>query len=73
LKGHTCKAEIINVAEFLSTKYAVDEFLNIDSQGSNEPNMNSRVKTSAQFSEKLNQSCETSDSRNEGVQHTKAR
>jgi hypothetical protein len=61
LKGLTFKAEIINVAEYLSTKYAEDEFLNIDSQDSNEPNMNSTVKTSVKFSEELNQSNETSD------------
>ena len=61
MKGLTFKAEIINVAEYFSTKYAEDEFLNIDSQDSNEPNMNSTVKTSAKFSEELNQSNETSD------------
>ena len=73
MKGHTYKAEIMNVAEYLSTKYAEDEFLNIDSQGSNEPNMNSTVKTSAQFSEELNRSSETSDILKEGVQHINAR
>jgi hypothetical protein len=41
LKGHAYKAEIINVAEYLSRKCAEDEFLNIGSQDSNEPNMNS--------------------------------
>jgi len=61
LKGLAFKAEIINVAEYLSTKYAEDEFLNIESQDSNEPNMNSTVKTSAKFSEELNQSDQTGD------------
>jgi len=35
--------------------------------------MNSTVKTSAEFSEELNQSNETSDTKNEGGQHMKAR
>jgi hypothetical protein len=65
LKGHAYKAEIINITEYLSTKYAEDEFLNIDSQDSNEPNMNSTVKTPAKFSEELNQSNETSDTQKE--------
>jgi hypothetical protein len=67
------KAETINIAEYLNTKYK-DQFVNIvKSHKSNQPNMNSTIKTAAKVAEELRQSNENSDTKKEGVQHTKAR
>jgi hypothetical protein len=35
------KAEVINIAEYLNTKYIEDQFFNIKSHKSNQPNLNS--------------------------------
>ena len=39
----TYKAEIINLAEYLNTKYNEDQFVNIKSHECNQPNMNSTI------------------------------
>ena len=49
------KAEVINTAEYLNTKYIEDQFLNIKSHKSNQPNFNSMLKVTAKFAEDLNQ------------------
>jgi len=51
----TYKAEIINIAEYLDTKYTEDQFVNIvKSHESNQPNMNSTIKVAANVAEELN-------------------
>ena len=68
------KAEIINIAEYLNTNYKEDQFVNIfKSQESNQPNMNSIIKTAAKIKEELSQPNENSDAKQDGIQHTKAR
>jgi hypothetical protein len=48
----TYKAGIINNAEYLTTKYAEDQFVIISkSHESNQPNINSRIKMAAKFAE----------------------
>jgi len=55
----TYKTEIINISEYLNTKYIEDQFVNIvKSHESNKPNMNSSIKEAAKFAEELNQSNE---------------
>ena len=52
----TYKAEIISIVEYLSIKYAEDQFVNIvKSHNSNQPNMNSTIKRAAKVAEALNQ------------------
>ena len=52
----TYKAEIINIAEYLSIKYAEDRFVNIvESHMSSQPKMNSTIQTAAKVAEALNQ------------------
>ena len=52
----TYKAEIISIAEYLSIKYAEDQFVNIvRSHDSNQPNMNSTIKAVAKVTEACNQ------------------
>ena len=68
------KAEIINIAEYLNTNYKENQFVNIvKSHESTQPNMNSIIKTAAKITEELNQSYEKSDTKQDGIQHTKAR
>jgi hypothetical protein len=51
------KEQIINIAEYLNTRYAEDQFVNIfKSHEIIQPNMNSTIKTAAKVAEKLNQS-----------------
>jgi hypothetical protein len=58
------KEQIINNAEYLNTKYAEDQFVNIfKSHEINQPNMNSRIKTAAEVAEKLNQLNEKCDTK----------
>ena len=58
------KAETINTAEYLNTKYTEDQFLNIvKSHESNQPNMNSTIKVEAKVAEELTQSNENSDTK----------
>jgi hypothetical protein len=50
------KAEIINIAEYLNTKYKEDQFVNIVKvHESTQPNMNSTLKSAAKVLEELNQ------------------
>jgi hypothetical protein len=49
------KAEIINIAEYLNTKYKEDQFVNIVKvHESPQPNMNSTLKSAAKILEELN-------------------
>jgi hypothetical protein len=49
------KTEIINIAEYLNTKYKGDQFVNIvKNHESTQPNMSSIVKLEAKFTEDLN-------------------
>lgn len=68
----TYKAEIINIAEYLNTKYKEDRFVNIvKNQESSQPNMNSTIKTAVKVAEELNQ-MRTVTKKKEGIQCTKA-
>ena len=50
------KAEIINIAEYLNTKYKEDQFVNIVKvHESTQPNMNSILKSAAKITEELSQ------------------
>ena len=50
------KAEIINIAESLNTKYKDDQFVNIvNDHESTQPNMNSILKSAAKIVEELSQ------------------
>jgi len=70
----THKAEIINTAKYLNTKCIEDQFVNIvKSHESNQPNMNSTIKSAAKVAEELNQTNENSDTNKEGIQHVKAK
>jgi hypothetical protein len=61
----TYKAEIINIAEYLNTKCKEDQFENIvKSHESNQPTVNSTIKTAAKIVEELNQTYENSDKKN---------
>ena len=51
-----CKAEIINIAEYLNTNYKQDQFVYIvKSHDSTQPNMSSLIKTAAKITEELSQ------------------
>ena len=68
------KAEIINIAEHLSTNHKEDQFVSIvKSHESTQPNMNSIIKRAANITEELSQPNEKSDAKQDGIQHTKAR
>jgi len=68
------RAEIINIAECLNTNCKEDQFVNIViSHESTQPNINSIIKTAAKITEKLSQPNEKSDTKQDGIQHTKAR
>jgi len=70
----TYKAEIINTAKYLHTKYAEDQLVNtVKSQAGNQPNMNSTTETAAKVAEELNQSNGNIDTEKEGIQHRQAR
>jgi hypothetical protein len=70
----TYKGETINIAEYLKTKYAEDQFVNIiKSNKSHQPSMKSTMKMAAKFAQKLNQSHENSDTKKEGMQQIKAK
>ena len=65
------KAEIINISEYLNTKYREDQFFNIAKvHESTQPNMNSILKSAAKIIEELNQ---LNDAKQDGMQHTKGR
>jgi len=65
------KADIINIAKYLNTKYAEDQFVNIVK--SSQSNMNSTVKMVAKVAEELNQSNENSVTKREDIQHINKR
>ena len=68
------KAEIINTAEYLNANYKEYQCVNIvKSHESTPPNMNSIIKTATKITEELHQPNETSDAKQDGIQHTKAR
>jgi hypothetical protein len=70
----TYKAEIINIAKYLNKKYKEGQFINIcKSHERNRPNINSTFKIATKIVDELNQSNEKSDTKKEGMQHTKAR
>ena len=64
----------MNIAEYLNTNYKKDQFVTIvKSQQSNQPNMNSIIKTAAKITEELSQPNEKSDAKQDGIQDIKAR
>ena len=68
------KAEISNIAEHRNTNYKEDRFVTIaKSHESNQPNMNSIIKTAAEMKEELNKPNEKSDGKQDGIQQTMAR
>jgi hypothetical protein len=69
-----CKAEIINFAEYLNTKYKEDQFINIVKvRESTQPNMNSILKSAAKVIEELSQLSGTNDAKQDEMQHTNGR
>jgi len=70
----TYKAEIINTAEYMKTKYKKDPFVNIvKSHESTQTNTSSTIKAAANVAQELNQSNENGDTNNLGIQHIKAK
>jgi septation ring formation regulator EzrA len=68
------KTEIINITEYLNTKYIGDQFVNIvKNYESTQPNMNSIVKLAAKIIEDLNKLNEKNDAKQDEIQHTKAK
>ena len=68
------KAEIINIAEYLNTKYKEDQFVNIVKvHESTQPNMNSILKSAANIIEETSQLSGMNDAKQDGMQHTKGR
>lgn len=60
----TCRAEIINIAEYLNTESRENRFVNItENHESNQPNTNSTIKRTTKFTEELNQSNKNSDTK----------
>jgi hypothetical protein len=60
----TYKPEIINIAEYLNTKYAEDRFVNIiKSHDSSQSNMSSTIKKAAKVVEEVNESNKNSDTK----------
>jgi hypothetical protein len=58
------KTEMINIAEYLNTKYKGDQFVNIvKNHESTQPNINSIVKLVAKITEDLNQLNEKNDAK----------
>jgi hypothetical protein len=70
----TYKAEINNIAEYLNTNYKEDQFVNIvKNQESIQPNVNSIIKSSAKITEVLSHLSGKSDTKQDEIQHMKAR
>jgi len=66
------KAEIINIAEYLNTKYKEDLFVNIVKvHESTQRNMNSILKSASKIIEKINQLIGKNDAKQDGMQHRK--
>ena len=52
----TYKAEMVNTAEYMNTQFAEDQVLNlVNSNESNQPNINSTIKMAAKVAAELNQ------------------
>jgi hypothetical protein len=69
----TYKAEIINIAEYLNTKYKEDQFVNIVKvHESTQPNMNSILKSVAKIIEEFSQ-LNGDNAKQDEMQHTKGR
>jgi len=70
----TYKGEIKNTAEYPNTKYKENQFVNtVTSHESNQPNMNSAIKTPAKVVGELNHSDENNATKKEGIKYTNAR
>jgi hypothetical protein len=70
----TYEREIINIVEYLNTKYKGDQFVNIvKNHESTQPNMNSIVKLAAKITEDSNQPNGKNDAKQDEIQHTKAK
>jgi ElaB/YqjD/DUF883 family membrane-anchored ribosome-binding protein len=68
------KAEIINIAEYLNTKYKEDQFVNVVKVHENtQPNMNSILKSAAKIIGELNQLDGKNDAKQDEMQHLKGR
>jgi len=68
------KAEIINIAGYLNTKYKEDLFVYIvNVHESTQPNMNSILKSAANIIEELSQLSGKNDAKQVEMQHTKGR
>jgi hypothetical protein len=68
------KAEIINIAEYLNTKYKEDQFVNIVKvHESTQPNTNSIRKSAAKITEELSQLNGMNYAKQDGMQHKKGR
>jgi GMP synthase PP-ATPase subunit len=68
------KTEIINIAEYLNTKYKGNQFVNIvKNHESTQPNMNSIVKLATKITENLSQLNGKNDTKQDKIQHTKAK
>jgi hypothetical protein len=68
------KAEIINIAEYINTKYKEEQFVNVvKSHESIQPSTNSTIKIAAKITEELSQLNEKSDTKQDGIQHTRTR
>jgi hypothetical protein len=66
------KAEIINIAEYLNTKYKEDQFVKIVKvDESTQPNMNSILKSAAKIIEELSQLTGKNDAKQDEMQQTK--
>ena len=69
----THKAEIINIAEYLNTKYTEDQFVNIvNSHDSQQPNINSKTNVAAKVPEELKKIKWEKWHKKEGIQHRNA-
>jgi hypothetical protein len=65
---------MINIAEYLNTKYKEDQFVNtVKAHESTQPYMNSILKPAAKIIEELNQLSGMSDAKQDGLQHTEGR
>jgi hypothetical protein len=65
---------IINIAEYLNTKYKEDQFVNIvKNRESTQPNMNSILKSAAKIIVELRQLSGKNDAKQDEMQHTKER
>ena len=68
------KAEVINIAEYLNTKYKEDQFVNVVKfYESTQPNMNSILKSAGKIIGELSQLNGKNDAKQDEMQHTKGR